>query len=182
MGYRRESRSAFPTQKKIKTKAPYYPPHNREKLPISIPKEGGDKTFSKISSKPKPETRHGNRSTGRDPTPRPPSIGSKSQKTCQKGKNAGFFHSVCLDLADKFAGEDLPYTPPDLRRLRAAQFRDPLIKLFQSPQVIAAYADESERLARCSETLALWIDLVKFRDNPAVCDLGTIGSKSEPSY
>ena len=48
------------------------------------------------------------------------------------------------------------------------QFHDPLIKLFQSPQVIAAYADESERLARCSETLALWIDLVKFRDNPAV--------------
>ena len=89
------------------------------------------------------------------------------EKNSRKEKDVDFFRRECFSLADKFAGDDLEYTPPDLRRKHAAQFRDQLMKMFRSPALVARYPDEDVRLARCTESLRIWIEIVHDRDKPA---------------
>ena len=89
------------------------------------------------------------------------------EKNSQKEKDVEFFRSSSFSLADKFAGDDLEYTPPDLHRKHAAQFRDQLMKMFRSPALVDRYPDEGVRLARCTESLRIWIEIVQDRDKPA---------------
>ena len=96
-----------------------------------------------------------------------PEDGRLEEKNSQRENDADFFLSSSFSLADKFAGDDLEYTPPDLRRKHAAQFRDHLMKMFRSPALVDRYPDEDIRLARCTEALRIWIEIVHDRDKPA---------------
>ena len=152
-------------KKEENTRAPTPGPRARPRKADFVPEvEGGEDNFSN-SQNPEPEP----------PEPPPsaalptgvPADDRLKEKNSRKEKDVDFFHRECFSLADKFAGDDLEYTPPDLHRKHAAQFRDQLMKMFRSPALVNRYPDEGVRLARCTEALRIWIEIVHDRDKPA---------------
>ena len=92
---------------------------------------------------------------------------SDEQKNSRKEKNTDFFLSNSFHLADKFAGDELEFTPPELRKKRAAQFQDHLTNMFRSARVADACPDAAERLEKCTRILEIWVEIVKNRHEPA---------------
>lgn len=102
-----------------------------------------------------------------DPEPTDTETVPKEEKTSLKGKDVAFFTSPSFLLADKFAGDELEHTPDELRKRRAHRFRDHLIKMFHAPRLAEECPDEAERLEKCVQVLAIWIEIVQARDTPA---------------
>ena len=149
-------------KKEENTRAPTPGPRARTRKADFVPEGEGEKL--KISEKQ--EEPSASNAAPAVPTGTPEN-GRPEEKNSQREKDADFFLSASFSLADKFAGEDLEYTPPDLRRKHAAQFRDHLMKMFRSPALVDRYPDEDVRLARCTEALRIWIEIVQDRDKPA---------------
>ena len=102
-----------------------------------------------------------------EPNPPDTQPSPKDKKTSPKGKDAAFFTSPSFRLADKFAQDEVEHTPDKLRKRRAYQFRDQLIKMFHAPRLAEGCPDEAERLEKCVQVLSIWIEIVLDRDNPA---------------
>ena len=115
------------------TIAPYQDLREEEKNPGPHP---GSRVRTGIADPmPKAGEGEGNFSNSPKPSPDPPASTAApvlptgfpaddrlEEKASQREKDVQFFHSSSLSLADKFAGDEIDYTPPDLRRKRADQF------------------------------------------------------------
>ena len=150
-------------KEELKPRTPTPGPRFRAQAAPTVPSVGeGEEGNLEISETPNPEPPAPAIPTGN------PEDDRMEEKASPREKDADFFLSSSFSLADKFAGDDLEFTPPDLRRKHAAQFRDQLRKMFRSPALVDRYPDEGVRLARCTEALRIWIEIVQDRDKPAV--------------
>lgn len=101
-----------------------------------------------------------------EPDPVPDKNVEEAENDSQKEKTPDLT-AHAYHLADKFAGDEIEFTPDDLRHKRAHQFRDHLAKMLRSPSLAEECPDDADRLDKCTQVLALWIEIVRDRDRPA---------------